>query len=317
MTSIVTLTMNPAVDLAADTDRVEPERKLRCSAPRRDAGGGGINVARVLRRFGRDSTALYPAGGVTGDILHGLLEREGVGSVPVPIAGETRENVTISEPGTGAQYRFVLPGPELTENECRASLDRLAELAGPGFVVASGSLPPGVPPALCREVVSIAAGQGARAVVDSSGGALAAALEEGVFLVKPNLRELSDLTGRTLETESEWAGAAADLVERGAAEVVALSLGHRGAMLVSRDLRLYAPAISIEPVSAVGAGDSFVAAMVWQLDAGADLARAFAYGVAAGTAALLTPGTELCRPEDVERLSREVRLQEIGPAAAR
>jgi 6-phosphofructokinase 2 len=206
-------------------------------------------------------------------------------------------------------------GPQLRTEEWQACLARLAALAGPGFVVASGSLPPGLPSGFYREAARIAADRGARIVIDTSGAALASALEEGVFLVKPNLRELSDLVGRPLNEEADWEKAAIGLVDSGAAVVVALSLGDRGAMLVSRELRLYTPAVPIEPVSAVGAGDSFVAAMVWQLAAGAELRQAFAYGVAAGTAALLTPGTELCRPEDVERLYGEVRIRDVGRAA--
>lgn len=316
MSPILTLTMNPAVDLSASTDRVEPERKLRCDRPRRDPGGGGINVARVLRRFGAPASALYPAGGRTGALLHELLVAEGIGSTPIRIAADTRENVTVTEAVSGDQYRFVLPGPELRPEEWQACLAHLRAVVEGSLLVASGSLPPGLPATFYREAARTAAERNARLVLDSSGEALAGALEAGVFMVKPNLRELSDLLGRKLEGQAEWLAGAASLVDSGSAEVVALSLGASGAMLVSREVRLYAPAVLVTPVSAVGAGDSFVAGMVWQLAAGADLRRAFAYGVAAGTAALLTPGTELCRPEDVERIYPEVRLQDLRHAPA-
>jgi 6-phosphofructokinase 2 len=310
MKSVSTLTMNPAVDLSTETQRVEPVHKLRCQAAKRDPGGGGINVARVLQRFGTPCSALYPSGGRTGALLHDLLVAEGIDSLPVGIVAETRENVTVTESTTGYQYRFVLPGPALRPEEWRACLARLSALKADDFLVASGSLPPGLPPDFYREVVRLAAGRGVRTIIDSSGSALAGALEEGVFLVKPNLRELSELVGRQLIEQEDWETAAAELVDAGAAEVVALSLGDRGAFLASRTLRLHAPGVPIQPVSAVGAGDSFVAGMVSRLAVGADLRSAFAYAVAAGTAALLTPGTELCRPEDVERLYRDVRLQE-------
>jgi 6-phosphofructokinase 2 len=175
-------------------------------------------------------------------------------------------------------------------------------------------LPPGLPATFYREAARIAAERNVRLVLDSSGAALAAALEEGVFLVKPNLRELAEFTGRSLDRPSDWEAAAAELVDSDAAEVVALSLGHRGAMLVTRELRLYAPPVPVKVESAVGAGDSFLGAMLWKLSGGAEMAEAFRYGVAGGTAALLTPGTELCWPEDVERLSGEVRLQDPGSA---
>ena len=288
-----------------------PSGRFRCREPRREPGGGGINVARVLRRFGTASTALYPAGGATGELLHRLLDGEGIESRPVEIAGDTRENVMIREAATGNQFRFVLPGPEHSAAEWERCIEAIAGSPAATYIVASGSLPPGVPADIYREIVRTAAGRGSRVIVDTSGEALAAALEAGVYLVKPNLRELSDLIGRALETEADWRAASLELVEAGAAEVVALSLGNRGAMLVSRKLRLYAPAVPVDLVSAVGAGDSFVAGMVWQLAAGADLRDAFACGVAAGTAALLTPGSELCRPDDVARLRAEVRLREV------
>jgi 6-phosphofructokinase 2 len=313
MTAILTITMNPSIDVSAATERVAPVRKLRCTAVRRDAGGGGINVARVISRLGNECRALYPAGGSPGRLLQRLLDQEGITSIAVNIEPDTRESFTILEESSSDQYRFVLPGPELDQAAGQACLDRLASLRDPpGYVVVSGSLPPGAPDDFYAQVARRAASIGARVVLDTSGAALAKALDEGIYLVKPNLRELRDLTGRSLEGEAEWEDAAARLVSSGKAEAVALTLGDRGALLVSEDCRLRAPAIPVEVASAVGAGDSFVAAMVWRLSAGGDLQDAFRYGVAAGTAALLTPGTELCRKDDVERLYSQVRLRRAG-----
>jgi 6-phosphofructokinase 2 len=309
MTTILTITMNPSIDVSAATEKVAPVRKLRCTAERRDAGGGGINVARVVRRLGSKCRALYPAGGSPGRLLQRLLDKEGITSIAVEIEPDTRESFTILEESSGDQYRFVLPGPEIDAAVGQACLDRLASLRDPpAYVVASGSLPPGVADDFYAQVARRAASLGARLVLDTSGTALAKALDEGVYLVKPNLRELRDLTGRPLESEAEWEDAAAELVNSGNAEVVALTLGDHGALLVSAAGRLRASAIPVEIVSAVGAGDSFVAAMVWSMSAGGDLQRAFRYAVAAGTAALLTPGTELCRKDDIERLYAQVRL---------
>ena len=315
MTAILTVTMNPALDLSIETARVRPERKLRCAAPRRDPGGGGINVARVLGRLGLDCTALYPAGGPTGALLGDRLAAEGVRGHAIPIAGTTRENVTVRETDTGQQYRFVVPGPALDPAEHRACLAAVSTGGGLDWLVASGSLPPDAPADLYRDIALAGIERGARIVLDSAGPALDRALGSGIWLVKPNLRELSELLGRALEDEDEAAlGAAArGLAAEGAAEVVALSLGHRGALVATRDLCLHAPAITVAVESAVGAGDSFVAGMVWRLAGGAGLREAFAAGVAAGTAALLTPGTELCRAADVERLLPLVRLRDLTP----
>jgi 6-phosphofructokinase 2 len=146
MALIVTLTPNPAIDISTSVDEVVPVRKLRCEAARRDPGGGGINVARVVQRLGAEVTAIYPAGGCTGELLRRLVKREGVQSLAIPVAEETRESFTALDQKSGEQYRFVLPGAPLSEAEWCACLDALEAVDPlPPFVVCSGSLPPGVP----------------------------------------------------------------------------------------------------------------------------------------------------------------------------
>jgi len=313
MTAILTVTMNPSIDISASTGKVVPVRKLRCTEARRDPGGGGINVGRVVKRLGGDCRALYPAGGAPGRLLHRLLEQEGILSIPIDAAADTRESLTIFDEASGDQYRFVLPGAPLSEQEWQACLDRVAALADPPhYIVASGSLPPAVPDDFHARLARIAGSVGARIVLDTSGPALAAALDAGVHLVKPNLRELRDLTGLPLDRESEWTRAAAGLVGSGKADIVALTLGDEGALLVSRDIHLRAPAVPVSIASAVGAGDSFLAALVWRLSAGAGLEEAFRCGVAAGTAALLTAGTELARKDDMDRIYHEVTLNRLS-----
>ena len=307
---ILTVTLNPSIDVSAATQTVTNEHKLRCTDVRRDAGGGAINVARVLKRLGTDCQALYPAGGVLGQMLRRLLEEDGISSIALDIAEETRESFTVLERASGREFRFVLSGPQLAQAEWQACLDRVAAMAEPpAYVVASGSLPPGAPEDFYARLARIARERGSRMVLDASGPSLAAALEEGVYLVKPNLRELRELTGESLEDEHAWDRAAGDLVIAGKAEVVALSLGHRGALLAAQGIRLRAPAIPVKIASTVGAGDSFLAAMVWRIASGGDLQEAFRYGVAGGTAALLAPGTSLAHKDDIERLASGVELQ--------
>jgi 6-phosphofructokinase 2 len=306
---ILTVTLNPSIDISAVTEKVTPEHKLRCSDVRRDAGGGAINVARALHRFGADCRALYPAGGVLGRLLRTLLDAEGVAGIAFEIASETRESFTVLERSSGREFRFALAGPQLAPAEWQAALERIRDLGeAPAYLVASGSLPPGVPDDFYARLARFARERGSRMVLDTSGPALAAALEEGVYLFKPNLRELRELTGQPLEDQSAWSEAAAELVSSGKAEVVALSLGHRGALLAAQGLRLRAAAIPVRIASTVGAGDSFLAAMVWRLAAGAGLEEAFRYAVAGGTAALLAPGTSLAHKDDTERLVSKVRL---------
>lgn len=309
---ILTVTPNPSIDVSASTERITSEHKLRCGEVHRDPGGGGINVARVLKRLGADCRALFPAGGLLGQLLQRLLEKEGVLAETLGIAEETRESFTVLERSSGREYRFVLAGPRLERHEWQSCLDRAVSLAArDGYCVASGSLPSGVPEDFYARLARAVRERGSRMVLDTSGPPLAAALEEGVYLAKPNLRELRELTGEALEAEGDWAAAARRLVESGRAEVLALSLGHRGALLAAHDATLRAPALEVKIASTVGAGDSFLAAMVWRLAAGGTLEEAFRYGIAGGTAALLSPGTSLAGKEDTERLASLVKLNPL------
>ena len=312
---ILTLTMNPAVDVSAVTDTVVPTDKLRCRDASRSPGGGGINVARVVDRLGGACRAVYPAGGAIGQQLRELLRAQAVETTAIDVAAETRESFSVTEARSGGQYRFVLPGEALTQAEWQACIDAVVAHAKPQhYVVASGSLPPGVPDDFYAILSESLAGRGVRLAVDSSGPALEEALRHGIYLAKPNLQELRYLTGAPLERRPDWEEAATELVRSGGAEIVLLTLGEAGAFLASRDLRMRADAVPVKAASAVGAGDSFLAAMIWRLASGDAPEVAFRYAVAAGSAALLTPGTDLCHRADVERLLGGVRTErlEIG-----
>jgi 6-phosphofructokinase 2 len=309
---IVTITINPAIDIFVNVGRVEPTRKMRCSAPKRDPGGGGINVARVAHRLGGRVTAIFPTGGAIGKLLHRLMDREGIDSIVTPSHVETRENFTAYEESTGEQYRFVLPGSTLHPAEWEAVLEKLMTLSQrPKFVVASGSNPPGVPDDFFARVARHAKKLGAQCLIDTSGPALKAALTEGVSLIKPNLVELSDLVGGSLGSDDVRLGACRKLIEDGRADVVALTLGEDGALLVTADEAFRAEPMAIDVVSTVGAGDSFVGGLVAALAAGNSLPDAFRVAVAAASAAVMSPGTELCHEEDVKRILPQVKISEL------
>lgn len=306
MTRIATLTLNPAMDLAVRTPRVVATEKLRCSAPRHDPGGGGINVARVVSTLGGDALAVYPAGGPFGEMLRRALDAIGLAHLPVAISGDTRESFTVDEQASGLQYRFVLPGPRLSEQERLGCLAALRGLhPAPAYLVVSGSFTPGIEPSFFDELLALAGQVGARLVVDLSGEPLAyAARRGGAYLIKPSLNELASLIGRMPENEREQEGALRELIGAGAAEVIVLSLGAAGALYASGD-RLERIAVpSVPMVSAVGAGDSMLGAVVLALAQGRELGDAVRYGVAAGAATVMRPGTQLCLREDVERLFR-------------
>lgn len=301
--SIVTLTVNPALDISTSTPRVVNEHKLSCGPSRIDPGGGGVNVARTIHRLGGEALAIYAVGGLTGATYRQLLEAEGVPSLAVPVAGMTRESFTVAETDSGEQFRFVLPGPELSETEWRGCLATLEGAIVPGgYVVASGSLPPGVPTDFYARVARLAHQHDARSIVDVSGEALDAALAEGVYLVKPSRRELSELVGRELTTEQSEVEAASELVSGGSAELVALTLGKAGAVLASASgvIRLPVPEVRVQSV--VGAGDGFLGAFVWRLSQGRDPESAFRSAVAAGSATAAKPATDMCTLADVEAL---------------
>ena len=313
MPAIVTLTINPAIDIFVNVDRVEPTRKLRASAPKRDPGGGGINVARAAHRLGADVAAIYPIGGAIGKLLQRLVEREGIASVVTPSHVETRENFTAYERDSGEQYRFVLPGSTLHRAEWEACLDKLAALPEkPDFVVASGSLPPGVPDDFYAMAARHARTLGARMVLDTSGAALKAALAEGVMLIKPNLTEFADFLGMPLERDRDRISACRTLITAGRTQAVALTLGAEGALLVTKDQVLRAAPLSFAVASTVGAGDSFLGGMMAALAKGDSMADAFRMAVAAGSAAVMRPGTELCHEDDVLRLMREIKISALS-----
>jgi len=313
VTDIVTITPNPAVDLSTSVQKIVPVYKLRGTLQRRDPGGGGINVARVIKRLGGDVSAIYPVGGATGDLLRSLLEREGITSRTFPIADETREDFFVSEISTGQQYRFILPGPCLGQDEWQQCLTLLFRTEPfPRFVVASGSLPGGIPEDFYARVARIAKQRGARMVLDTSGPALTAAVAEGVDLIKPNLREMRELAGFEPSDASAWEAAAKALVQSGKVAGIALTMGHLGAVLVTRDQVLRASPLAIAPASAVGAGDSFLGALIHRMASGVGLDESFRQAVAAGAAALLNPGTGLCLPHDVKRLADQVILTTVS-----
>lgn len=313
MPAILTVTMNPALDLSTSVDQVMPTHKLRCAAAQIHPGGGGINVARVVHRLGGDCLALYPAGGVTGQSLQRLLDDERVPNQCIAIAAETRESFSVHERSSGLDFRFVLPGPMLQASDWQACLDALAALPeAPRYLVASGSLPPGVPADFYARLSAQAKARGSRVVLDTSGPALAAALAEGVDLFKPSLRELRDLTGLPLTAEAQWCAAARQLIDQGQARIVALSLGEEGAMLVTADQAWRAPALQVAVASTIGAGDSFLGGLVWALSQGQDPGESFRHGMASGAAALLGHGTTLCQAQDVARLRQQVTLHALS-----
>lgn len=307
MERIVTLTMNPSIDINSSVEHVIADRKLRCKSSSYEPGGGGINVSRAIQRLGGNSLALYPAGGTFGQMLQNLLDQERIPHCPIPIEESTRENLTILEESTGRQFRFGMTGPTLRETEWKRCLGTLVALdPKPNYVVASGSLPPGVPEDFYAQLAQIVSGFGARLIVDTSGEPLRLVSRAGVYLLKPNMNEMQSLVGREIHNEMELEEAARELVEKGHSEVMIISMGAGGALMVAKDGCEHVQSPTVPIKSRVGAGDSMVAGIVLSLANGNSLRDAVRFGVAAGAAAVITPGTELCRREDTERLYQQI-----------
>lgn len=301
--SIITLTMNPALDIATSVPRIRPTKKLRCAAPSYDPGGGGINVARAIVALGGQAVAVFPSGGSAGAEIERMLEAEQVPFEAVAIKCATRESLSVDEAVTGRQYRFMLPGPPMSSSDQSRCLQALRDLPQkPLWLVASGSLPPGVPDGFFANVGQLCRSLGIRLVLDTSGPALAACEGLQVAMIKPSLLELAQVTGKSLDGEAATAAAARNLVRRRFADAIVVSMGARGALLVTAEIEHAFEAISVPVRSTVGAGDSMLAGITLSLARNVPLLEAVAYGVVAGAAAVMAPGTSLAKLADVIRL---------------
>ncbi|HCR1978498.1 TPA: 6-phosphofructokinase II [Enterobacter hormaechei subsp. steigerwaltii] len=303
MASIYTLTLSPSLDSATMTPQIYPEGKLRCSAPVFEPGGGGINVARAITHLGGKATAIFPAGGATGEHLVALLADEQVAVDTVDAKDWTRQNLHVRVESSGEQYRFVMPGAKLTDDEFRQLEEKVLTIESGSLLVISGSLPPGVKTEKLTALVQAALQRGIRCIVDSSGEALKAALEPGQLeLVKPNQKELSALVNRELSQPDDVRTAAEELVRTGKAHRVVVSLGPQGALAVDKTGFVQVVPPPMKSQSTVGAGDSMVGAMVLKLAQGASLLEMARYGVAAGSAATINQGTRLCSLADTQKI---------------
>ncbi|MBN2907874.1 MAG: 1-phosphofructokinase family hexose kinase [Rhodobacteraceae bacterium] len=306
MQDILTVTLNPTVDLSTSVASVVPGEKLRCAPAITDPGGGGINVSRAIRLLGGESRALVALGGHNGDKLRALLESEGIRLIPLMAPGETRLSLAVTDGATGAQFRFVLPGPHWNPAGLKAVLAAITTaVPHTGYVVISGSVPTGLPDDIADRAGAKLSAHGARVIVDTSGPALTRLVQGSdtpPYVLRMDGSEAAELAGGPLQTRADSAAFAAQLVTRGAAEVVIVARGADGSVLATQDLRLHAEAAKVPVRSKVGAGDSFLGGFTLALARGDDLARALQWGTAAASAAVMTDATALCTREDTEAL---------------
>ncbi len=309
--NVLTITANPAVDKSTKTSLVMSEKKIRCQRPVYEPGGGGINVSRALKKLGSSSTTMYFSGGATGELMRELLDKEGLDQKTIQTKAPIRENLIVLDETDQQHYRFGMPGPEIQEKEWKQMLEEI-DKAGEelSFVILSGSLPPGLPEDFTARIAQIAKRKNIKFVTDTSGDPLKNALDEGVFLAKPNQVELKNLMGEDKIKPGQLEIFARQLVKDKKAEVMVVSLGAKGALYTTRDHSKYIMSPVIDTDSAVGAGDSMVAGMIHGFLNEKDVQEAVIYGIAAGTAATITPGTELCRKDDTEEIAAWIRKNE-------
>jgi 6-phosphofructokinase 2 len=300
---IVTVTLNPALDKSTETDKLIPEKKLRCSELLMEAGGGGINVSKAIKKLGGESLAIFPSGGMNGEMLESTLRDLKINYKTIPVKSNTRENIVVREKSTNSQFRFVMPGADLTAADADACIRALKSCKPvPTFIIASGSLPPGIDDDYYARLASTARELGSRYIVDTSGHPLQLAAEKGVYLLKPNLHELSNLVGQESLDIMDVDDAAMEVIRKGQCEVIVVSLGASGALLVTKGGYEHIPAPTVRKQSTVGAGDSTVAGMVWMLSQGKSLREVVRFGVACGSAATMNAGSQLFKKEDALRL---------------
>ncbi|TRD23292.1 1-phosphofructokinase family hexose kinase [Palleronia caenipelagi] len=322
--AILTITLNPALDLSTQTPHLRPGEKLRCAEPSLDPGGGGINVSRMVNRLGAETTAFVALGGATGMRLITALQQEGISTRIIPIAGETRTSLSVRDLSTGEQFRFMLPGPALKPSEFLHAIAAVSEEAAEGdFVVISGSQPLGTEADFTCRLAEALAPNRVRLVVDTSGAPLSWLVTHPS--VDPSARpeilrfdgvEAEDAAGHPLPTRADTAAFAGELIARGVANRVVIGRGAEGNLLAEADGIWFAHAAKVDVLSTVGAGDSFLGTLTYALATGATSAEALQWGTAAAAAAVTTPGTKLCDPEDVERLRPLCTLEKITDVPA-
>lgn len=293
----LTITLNPCIDKSSKVDVIKPDSKLRCTEVINEPGGGGINVSKALQKLETASVALFPAGGHNGNMLCSLLKEQGILFHAVDTKVETRENWTMLETSVNKQFRFTFPGREVKEETIKTLIDHIRSFS-PSFVVASGSLPPGLPDYFYGLIVKNAASVGAKCVIDTSGPALQALKGKHAYMIKPNIGELCKMLNVEWLDKEEIPDAAQQAIRDGFAEIVVVSMGAAGAWLISRDEKHFCEAPVVEKKSTVGAGDSMVAGIIYMLQQQKPLKEALAFGVACGTAATMNEGTRLFDKED-------------------
>ncbi|QNK77903.1 MULTISPECIES: 1-phosphofructokinase family hexose kinase [Winogradskyella] len=301
--NIITLTLNPALDKSATINHLVPEQKLKCHAIEFQAGGGGVNISRVLHTLGVKNNCMFTYGGDTGKTLKGLLDAEHLECTPIPVAAWTRENLAVVDAKTELQYRFGMPGKGLSPTEIETLKSTINQSVTEDTIfVMSGSIPDAMAADFYIQLRDSLTAKNVKIIIDTSGEALKASLKKPVFLMKPNQGELAQLAGKDFLTKPEQEAFAMQLIHNQQAEYVVVSLGARGAFLASADGIYYQNTPSVKVKSTIGAGDSMVAGLIYAIAQGLPSKAILKWGVICGVATTMTGGTNLASKENIQKV---------------
>jgi len=307
---IATITLNPTIDRTISVHGLVLDEANRWTNLRLYAGGKGIDVSRAIHEMGGKTTAYGFIGGDTGRTVEILLDEEGVPFSFTPIGRETRTNFIITDTKASRQTRIDAPGPRISERELERFRQKIGRIdPKPALMVIGGSVPPGIPPNIYYDIVTECKGFGIRCILDSEGQWLMEGIKAKPYLIKPNVREAEGLLDTELTTEEAIIKAALNLVEMNL-EIAVVSRGKDGIIAATKERIVKAVPPPVKVRSAVGAGDCTIAGLALKLAEGESLIEACRLAAAMGTAAVLTPGTELCHRADVEELLPQIEVSE-------
>jgi 6-phosphofructokinase 2 len=307
---IYTITLNPALDRTLWIQKVRDDVSNRILEEKSFAGGKSVDVSKVLKNLGVDNIALGFVGGFAGRELEGRLLNEGIETDFVRVSGETRTNIIIHETDTGKQLAFNARGPEIKPDELMQFIEQLERLPCGEVVAIGGSIPLGVSPEIYRKIINLVKKCQVKVVLDVDGEALRQGIKALPNVIKPNIHELSELVGRELKGLDDVVSAARSINQQGV-EIVLVSMGAKGILLVTNGQQYLAVPPNVNVESTIGAGDSSVAGFIFGLVQGRDLKQCLIYAVAAGTATTLRQGTALCQKDDFERIVPLVLLTDL------
>jgi 6-phosphofructokinase 2 len=307
---IVSLSLNPAIDLTYEFDCLVHEQKSRAYTTHYDPGGTGVNVGRALEKLNNHSHTCCIIAGMMGQFLDSMLKQELKNVTTLQAEGETRINTTLVQQSPARQYEVNATGSTINSEQLEQITLQFLALCGQGIGVLTGSLPPGTPDTTYQKINIRLKEQGARAMIDAPIVALKKAIESQPFLIKPNLHELELLQNKTLGTLEKIAVEARFIVQQGT-QHVCVSLGEKGALLTTPDNSYFCNSPAITVRSTVGSGDAMVAGLAHAFNQQKSPSQALRLAVACGAGTAKKAGTQLFDVNELDGLMSMIEIKTL------